>query len=112
VFIGAGFFPLTPMLLHRPPFPSSPELRGCRLPCADPRSKGKEDAGGAEGGEAPPASSSVPNAKLEHISEDIATSRVNIPAAEGGSTAGKTPVYDTPKLRASSDSAERGKELG
>jgi hypothetical protein len=32
--------------------------------------------------------------------------------AEGGSTAGKNPMYGTPKLRASSDSTEREKSLG
>lgn len=69
-------------------------------------------ADGAEGGEAPPATSSVPDAKLEHVSEDIATNKLHIPAAEGGSTAGKNPVYGTPKLRASSDSTEREKSLG
>ncbi len=53
--------------------------------------------------------SSVPEAKQGHAWK-MATYTLRIPAAEGGSTAGKTPVYGTPKLRASSDSVLAWKE--
>ena len=76
----------------------------------EPRPKSRP-AAGAEGGEAPAASSSVPEEKTRHGSK-ILTNKLLIPAAEGGSTARKNPVYDTPKLRAFSDSVEPGKSLG
>jgi hypothetical protein len=63
------------------------------------------------GGRSAAGESSVPEAKTKHVSK-TSTNKLHIPAAEGGSTAGKNPVYDTLKLRASSDLVRAWKELG
>jgi hypothetical protein len=64
------------------------------------------------GGRSPAgASPSVPEAKTRRVSK-ISTNKLLIPAAEGGSTAGKNPVYDTPKLRAFFGFGRAWKELG
>jgi hypothetical protein len=53
-----------------------------------------------EGEDAPPTGSNVPDVRTGRASK-MATNMLSNPAAEGGSTAGRPPVYGTPELPAS-----------